>query len=93
MRFSKAEIQRAWPGSRQATASEEARAVKALAEKLGEAPNMTKADAERFCRDVVSRMTGRGFHDRIWPRARRMAGLSEIATAGRKPKSDYNSNR
>ena len=65
------------------TAKAESDAIKHLASKLKENPSLTKADAEAECKQFE--ITQRGFRDRVWPNARKDAGLSATAPAGRKP--------
>ena len=65
------------------TAKAKLDAIKHLASKLKENPSLTKADAEAECKQF--KITQRGFRDRVWPNARKDAGLSATAPAGRKP--------
>jgi hypothetical protein len=64
------------------TAKAESDAIKHLASKLKENPNLTKADAEAECKQFE--ITQRGFRERVWPNARKNAGLPTKAPAGRK---------
>jgi hypothetical protein len=68
--------------SHPSTAKAESDAVKHLASKLKENPNLTKTNAEAECRQF--KITQRGFRERVWPNARTNAGLSATAPAGRK---------
>lgn len=66
--------------------SDEERAIKALADHLKQAPDCRRADAVSWCQQRGFDFSARGFHSRIWPKARVLAGLSEKASGGRKPK-------
>jgi hypothetical protein len=70
-----------------ALASDETAITKALAERLRVDPNMTRRAAETWCRQAAPKLSVRGFKNRVWPNARKMARLEERARAGRKPKS------
>jgi hypothetical protein len=64
----------------------ETRIATELAAKLRADPDMKRADAERWCKSQGT-VTARGFQNRIWPKARELAGLSTQGMAGRKRKS------
>jgi len=68
-------------------AAQESAAIKALAVKLRNNPELTRAEAAAWCHAAGLRLTERGFQNRVWPRARAGAGLAERATPGRKRKS------
>jgi hypothetical protein len=68
-------------------ASDEAAAVKALAARLKECPELTRAAANEWCREKGYVLSGRGFQDRVWPQARVKAELPEKAQGGRKKSS------
>jgi hypothetical protein len=69
------------------TARDESAAIRRLAAELAHHPNLKRADAEAWCKKAGFRLSHTGFRFRIWPQARRMAGLKEIGSAGRKQKS------
>ncbi len=65
------------------TGRAEADAVRHLAKKLKENPDLRKApDAEAECEQFE--ISQRGFRERVWPKAREMAGLPATAPRGRK---------
>ena len=68
------------------TARDESAAIRRLADELAHHPNL-RADAEAWCKKAGFRLSHTGFRFRIWPQARRRAGLKEIGSAGRKRKS------
>ena len=68
--------------SQVSTAKAESDAINYLTGKLKENHNLAKADAEAECKQFE--ITQRGFRDRVWPNARKDAGLSATAPAGRK---------
>jgi hypothetical protein len=69
-----------------AVARNERKCIDALAKRLREDRGLSRADARAFC-EAVAPITARGFQERIWPEARKRAGLPALAKAGRKPKS------
>jgi hypothetical protein len=70
-----------------ATARDETAAIKALTSHLRSNLNLKKSEALSWCREAGFNLTGRGFTDRVWPRAREKAGLEARAPAGRPKKS------
>jgi hypothetical protein len=64
----------------------ESMAVEALASKLRADPDMRRADAAEWCKREGA-VTARGFQNRVWPKARELAGLPPLGAAGRKRKS------
>jgi hypothetical protein len=73
-------------GSPQRLAGERA-AIKALASYLKSHPNITRADATNWLVQERFAVKPRGFQFRVWPEARKLAGLPPIAPAGAKKKS------
>ena len=65
-----------------ATAKGEADAIRHLADKLKENPDMTREEAYAECARFA--ITKRGFLHRVFPKAREKAGLPARASAGRK---------
>jgi hypothetical protein len=74
-------------GNDRATVWHETAAIKALKEVLEENKQLKKADAKELCRKLGHNISERGFQSRVWPQARRQAGLDEMAPKGRKRKS------
>jgi hypothetical protein len=68
-----------------ATVAAEGRAIDHLADLLKRDRKLTKAQARTACENFA--LTGQGFEDRVWPQARKKAGLSARAPAGRKSRS------
>jgi hypothetical protein len=60
----------------------EADAIRHLADKLKENPDMTREEAHAECARFA--ITKRGFLHRVFPKAREKAGLPATASAGRK---------
>lgn len=80
----KASLERLEKTAGASTAGAEVRARKHLVDILRAEPNIAKAEArERLAQYALS---GQGFEDRVWPNARKEAGLPLQARAGRKPR-------
>jgi hypothetical protein len=69
-----------------ATTKRENAAIRDLAVQLKNNPQMARASAMAWLKQVDHNLGKRAF-DRVWSRARERAGLSRIAAPGRKPKS------
>ncbi len=65
---------------------QESTAIRALASSLRTNNGMTRADAEKWCKEAGYNLGKRAFA-RVWPEARDRAGLPRIAAPGRKRKS------
>jgi hypothetical protein len=70
-----------------ATAGGEKAATKDLASHLGINPQLNRAGAQSWLRAKGFNLTGRGFQNRVWPRAREQAGLEAKAPPGAPKKS------
>jgi hypothetical protein len=64
--------------------ADESRAIKALASELMSHPELTRSQAMSFCETAGYKLGYHGFQYRVWPKARRQAGLEEKAPRGRK---------
>jgi hypothetical protein len=73
-------------GQRPATVRDQSLAIRALADYLLLPGNkdLPKADALKWCRSQGLSLSGRGFQQRVWPRAREKAQLEPLARPGRK---------
>jgi hypothetical protein len=69
------------------TAASEARAVRFVAELLRKDPELKKAPCETAIKAEGILVSGNGFKSRIWPEARKSAGLEARGKPGRAPKS------
>jgi hypothetical protein len=68
----------------------ETKATNALASRLkSDGDNLKVKDAFEWCTDTGFNLTWRAFHYRVWPKARKEAGLSEKAPPGPKRKSSH----
>jgi hypothetical protein len=77
-------VQQRWPALKPKVSKESA-AIEALAARLQQDENLSREQARSFCQSQYG-IGQRGFHDRVWPRARVRAGLPEMASPGRKPR-------
>ena len=73
------------PDGTAGTAKQESNAIKALAVHLKANPKLTRGDAEAYLKGY--QISARGFQSRVWPEARRRAGLPAKASPGRRTKS------
>jgi hypothetical protein len=69
------------------TARDENAATAALASHLRINPQLNRAGAQSCLRAQGFKLTGRGFQNRVWPRAREQAGLGAKAPPGKKPRA------
>jgi hypothetical protein len=69
-----------------AFASDEERAIKALAAHLKQMPDCRRNDAAEWCRQQAFTLSNRRFQSQIWPKARALANLAEKGPPGRKRK-------
>ena len=69
------------------TAAGESAAVKALGSQLRSNPELTRGQAQKWCAAAGIMLGPRSFQQRVWPRARALAGLPERATPGRPRKA------
>jgi hypothetical protein len=82
------DLLKVWPrkGGGSGKAADETKAIKLLAEHLKADAHVTREHALKLCRGHFPKISERGFRFRVWPEARRAAGLNPTASAGRKPK-------
>ena len=71
-------------GRKSAIAGVESAAIRALASHLRKNIGLTRAEAAEWCATNEFNLTGRGFQNRVWPKARAEAGLEAKAPPGRK---------
>jgi hypothetical protein len=71
----------------------ESAAIKALGSHLKDHREMTRANAKQWLSEQRFAVTNDGFQNRVWPEARKLAGLPPIAPPGRKKKSSRNPKR
>ena len=64
------------------TSKDEERAIQILAARLDADPHMKKAHAKAALREANVHVSGIGFQARVWPKARKKAGLTERAPPG-----------
>jgi hypothetical protein len=69
------------------TVAGERAAIKALAAYLKSQPDIARADAKRWLLKQGFTANPRGFQFRVWPEARKLAGLLPMAPPGAKKKS------
>jgi hypothetical protein len=69
-----------------ATAGDETAAIRALAFHLRSNRDLKKGEAQSWCHIAGFNLTGRGFQNWVWPRAREEAGLEAKAPSGRPKK-------
>jgi hypothetical protein len=77
----------ATPAAQEAIIADETAATKALAVELRRDPEMSRSQALSWCMAQGYRLSGRGFQQRVWPKARNQAELPILASPGRKKKS------
>jgi hypothetical protein len=69
------------------TSASESAAIKALARHFVEThPDLTRDQARKWCHGQGFKLSQRGFQNRVWPGARKAAGLEATAQPGPKPK-------
>jgi hypothetical protein len=76
-----------WPKARHsATSGAEKRATVVLTKALQDNKDLRRKEALNICRQHVPELSERGFRLRVWPQARKAAGLEANAPPGRKAK-------
>lgn len=78
---------RAVSANQKTIVADETALIKLLADELLADSEMTKDQAIAICKSRKFRVSARRFQSHVWPRARKLAGLSELAPRGRKKKS------
>ena len=79
------DLLKVWPQkSPVPTAAVETRAIALLKERLEAEKHMTRERAFEACRERFPTLSERGFRSRVWPEARKAAGLDPKAPSGRK---------
>jgi hypothetical protein len=86
VKVSTADVQRIF-GSPKPNTDDEALAAVMLSKMLIQDPHLKLKDALERCREKYPKLSKRGFHQRVWPEGRKLAGLTPKARAGPKPKS------
>jgi hypothetical protein len=80
------DLLKVWPprSPEPTTAADETRAIALLKERLEADKHMTRERAFEACRERFPTLSERGFRSRVWPEARKAAGLDPKARSGRK---------
>jgi hypothetical protein len=90
--FSREQVLALWP-QHGGTTADEPPARKFLEELLKTNRNLTFEAALNACHEKYPRLSERGFRARVWPEARKAAGLPETGKAGRPKSSRSKSSR